>query len=146
MPQHNRYILLTAVIILSFASLENYFFNPKYAGEDWRGVSKYIEQYSRPGDLVLVSCGGATGDMKLVFDYYYKGPIVSLALPYVYGLNLAKAKALVAPYLRGYKRVWLVLSHDWLGQGFYREALCAALEERHEILNSGVKLYLFEKK
>ncbi len=67
-------------LILSYASvfmLWNYYTDPRYARDDYRGITAYIEAVGRPGDAILLNAPG----QQEVFAYYYQGDLPVVPLP-----------------------------------------------------------------
>jgi hypothetical protein len=77
-------VALVALLIGTSCSLRNYYTDPAYARDDYRGIAAHIDAVGRPGDAVLLNAPG----QQEVFGYYYQG-----ALP-VFGLLPATEAAL----------------------------------------------------
>jgi mannosyltransferase len=58
-------------------SLRNYYFVPRFARDDYRGIAHYIEAVGKTGDAVLLNAPG----QKDVFGYYYHGDLPVYPLP-----------------------------------------------------------------
>jgi mannosyltransferase len=58
-------------------SLRNYYFVPRFARDDYRGIARYIEAVGRTGDAVLLNAPG----QRDVFGYYYHGDLPVYPLP-----------------------------------------------------------------
>ena len=71
--------LLAAVCIVaaSVIALRNYYTDPIYARDDYRGIASYVEAVGRPGDAILLNAPG----QQEVFGYYYQGELPVYALP-----------------------------------------------------------------
>ncbi|MFQ5343901.1 MAG: hypothetical protein ACE5F6_20345, partial [Anaerolineae bacterium] len=69
--------LLTLLLVPTVRSLENYYFNPDYARDDYRGIARVIEATGRPSDAVLLN---APSQIE-IFDYYYNGSLSQYPLP-----------------------------------------------------------------
>lgn len=54
----------------SAISLHNYYFDPAYARDDYRGIVRYISARENEGDAILLNAPGQWD----VFTYYYQGP------------------------------------------------------------------------
>lgn len=76
-----RYLLPAACLMfISFASYQsvwNYYFNPKYARDDYRGIAQYISAVEKRGDAVLLNAP----NQWEIFTYYYKGDLPLYPLP-----------------------------------------------------------------
>ncbi len=70
-------ILLLFVTLASGFSLHDYFFNPQYAKDDYRGLVQYIAATSKDGDAILLNAPGQID----IFSYYYEGPLSIYPLP-----------------------------------------------------------------
>ncbi len=68
---------LLFVTIISLLSLRGYFFDPRYARDDYRGLARYISAMGAPGDAILLNAPGQID----VFSYYYKGALSIYPLP-----------------------------------------------------------------
>ena len=67
-------VLVLAGII---PALQNYYFDPRYARDDYRGIAGYIAAVEQEGNAVLLNAAG----QKDVFDYYYSGRLPVYPLP-----------------------------------------------------------------
>ena len=65
------------VLVGLISSLQNYYFDPRYARDDYRGIARYIAAVEQAGDAVLLNAAG----QKDVFDYYYRGNLPVYPLP-----------------------------------------------------------------
>ena len=63
--------LLLTLIGIDARSLYHHYYDPLYAKPDWRGVVKTIENFSLPGDAILVTGDGGEN----LFDFYYRGDL-----------------------------------------------------------------------
>ncbi|MFQ5857844.1 MAG: hypothetical protein ACE5LU_19745, partial [Anaerolineae bacterium] len=69
--------LLAALVPPTLHSLQNYYFDPRYARDDYRGIARVVEATSKPDDAVLLN---APSQIE-IFDYYYHGPLPQYPLP-----------------------------------------------------------------
>jgi len=71
--------ILAAVCIVtaSMVALRNYYTDPAYARDDYRGIASYVEAVGRPGDAIVVNAPG----QQEVFSYYYHGELPVYPLP-----------------------------------------------------------------
>ena len=69
----------SALLVLAgiVPSLHNYYFEPRFARDDYRGIARYISAVEQGGDAVLLNASG----QKDVFDYYYRGNLPIYPLP-----------------------------------------------------------------
>jgi len=70
-------ILLLFIALASGFSLHDYFFDPRYARDDYRGLARYIAATGKEGDAILLNAPGQID----IFSYYYKGPLSIYPLP-----------------------------------------------------------------
>jgi hypothetical protein len=65
--------LCAVIAVPTFAALRNYYFDPVYARDDYRGIAQRIRQQQRPDDAVILD----SANQWEVFTYYYPdGPNV----------------------------------------------------------------------
>jgi mannosyltransferase len=86
-------------------ALHNYYANPEFARDDYRGVARFISTSQRPGDAVLLDAPG----QEQIFPYYYAGGLPLIGLPNDRPLNADKTSQQLASLNGEYKRLWLVL-------------------------------------
>ncbi len=70
-------ILLLFLTLASGFSLHGYFFDPRYARDDYRGLARYIAATGKEGDAILLNAPGQID----IFSYYYQGPLSIYPLP-----------------------------------------------------------------
>jgi 4-amino-4-deoxy-L-arabinose transferase-like glycosyltransferase len=70
-------LLGVGIAALSAVALRNYFVEPAYARDDYRGIAAYIGAMGRPGDAILLNAPG----QQEVFGYYYRGDLPVHPLP-----------------------------------------------------------------
>ena len=66
-----------AVVAASLPGLRNYYFDPRFARDDYRGIAQYISALGKPGDIVLIN---APSQIETV-GYYYHGPLPMVPFP-----------------------------------------------------------------
>ena len=102
--------LLVGVVAPSWAqALQNYYFSPEYARDDFRSAALYVASHERDGDVLVLSGGG----IYSAFMPYYGGQLPWVDLP---GFGewleerqvVASLNGLLSDRVGG--RVWLVLS------------------------------------
>ncbi|MFB0546539.1 MAG: hypothetical protein ACETWB_06480, partial [Anaerolineae bacterium] len=76
------------VMAASAYSLGNYYFDGRYARDDYRGITHYIESHENEGDAILLNASG----QKDVFSYYYRGRSPLYPLPRERPLNEAQTR------------------------------------------------------
>jgi len=80
--------LLLSVIAASVPALKNYYFDERYARDDYRGMISYITAAGREGDAIILN---APGQMD-IFSYYYEGDLPVYPLPGQRPLDQAKTE------------------------------------------------------
>src|SRR5207302_11184217 len=86
--------------------------------ENWRDAAAWVQREERPGDGIFFIHYG----MQVPFDRYYRGRLEQHGLPDDFDwhegyykrnvFNALDVPTALAPRAAGYRRVWLVLSHD----------------------------------
>ncbi len=62
-----------SIVVPTLSALRNYYADPAYARDDYRGIAQWILQHQRPGDAVILD----SANQWEVFTYYYPdGPNV----------------------------------------------------------------------
>jgi mannosyltransferase len=62
-------VALVFISVASLVALRNYYFDPRYARDDYRGIVRTISEMERPGDAILLN---APNQWEAV-NYYYHG-------------------------------------------------------------------------
>lgn len=131
----NRPSNLYAAAVLIFASLavipslHNYYHDPVYARDDYRGMVRYIEAVARDGDAVLLNAP----NQWEVFTYYYGHDAAIYPLPRSRPLDktttAVELTEIVAQHQRIFALYWGVTEADptrfvesWLEERTYRAA------------------------
>ncbi len=70
-------VLLAALVVISARGLLGYYFDPRQARDDYRGIARYLSAAGRPGDGILVN---APSQVE-VFGLYYHGDLPVYPLP-----------------------------------------------------------------
>ncbi|MCB8983579.1 MAG: glycosyltransferase family 39 protein [Ardenticatenaceae bacterium] len=116
---HGRRWLLavTAVALLvpTWLSLRNLYFEPAYAREDWRAAAAYMAANQQPGDVLLLN-----GGQVLPFLYYTEAHLPQVVLPSLLEYEKPEQKTQLEQVLEetistvpaGTKRIWLVRPFD----------------------------------
>lgn len=107
-PALNVLVTLAALAGISYGtyhSVSAYYFDPKYARDDYRGLVRYIEKRAQPGDVIVLN---APGQIE-IFDYYYKGDAPRVPLPKERPIDEKSAEQELEKIASAYQRVWLVL-------------------------------------
>jgi uncharacterized membrane protein len=93
------------VVTSSLCSLRAYYFNPRYARDDYRGIAQYIQAVEGEGDAVLIN---APGQIE-TFAYYYRGELPLYPLPRQRPLDEAQTETDLRQMVQGRKRLFAVL-------------------------------------
>jgi len=93
------------VAISSLYSLRAYYFDPRYARDDYRGIAEYIQAVEREDDAILIN---APGQIE-TFTYYYRGGLPLYPLPRQRPLDEAQTEADLRQMIQGRKRIFAVL-------------------------------------
>ncbi len=72
------YFAISVIAAVAFIpSLQNYYYNPSYARDDYRTIIRFIDSNARPGDAILVDAPGQID----VTRYYHRGDQALFPLP-----------------------------------------------------------------
>ncbi|MBS1251393.1 MAG: hypothetical protein MAG451_00426 [Anaerolineales bacterium] len=94
--------LLLILLVPSLYSLQNYYFDPRFARDDYRGIARLIEATGEPDDAVLLN---APSQIE-IFDYYYDGALPEYPLPRERPPDAEKARAELQQILEQYDRIY----------------------------------------
>lgn len=98
-------LLAVAALSAVVRPLDNYYHNPRYARDDYRGIVRTIELSARPQDAILINAPGQID----IFDYYYKGGLPRYPLPRQRPLDREDTAQVLADILSKHGRIWAVL-------------------------------------
>ncbi len=65
------------IIAAGIPGLRNYYYNPRFARDDYRGMAQYISAMGRDSDIVLIN---APSQIE-TFSRYYSGPLPVIPIP-----------------------------------------------------------------
>ena len=127
----NLYTATTLIFVTLAAvpGLHNYYHDPTYARDDYRGMARYIKAVARDGDAILLNAP----NQWEVFTYYYGGDVDVYPLPHSRPLDEAATAAELAGIVAKHRRVfalyWGVAEADparfvesWLEERTHRAA------------------------
>jgi len=104
-----RYLLpVTCLIFITVAStrsLQNYYFDPRYSRDDYRGIAQYISALERKGDAILLNAP----NQWEIFTYYYKGGSPIYPLPRLRPLDEAQTAEELTEIAAKHDRIFAVL-------------------------------------
>ena len=98
-------VLVAVVAIPSLRSLQAYYFDPRYARDDYRGIAQYIAAVERENDAVLIN---APSQIE-TFAYYYAGRLPVYPLPRQRPLDEVETEADLQQMIQGRGRIFAVL-------------------------------------
>ncbi len=99
---------LVIVVVSSWRSLQSYYFDARYARDNYRAVAQTIASGARPGDAILLDAPGQTD----VFGYYDKGSLPTYLLPRQRPLDEQSTLQELAAIAAGHERIWVVYYGD----------------------------------
>ena len=100
--------LCAVIAVPTFNALRNYYFDPAYARDDYRGIAQRILQQQRPDDAVILD----SANQWEVFTYYYPdGPNV-YPLPRQRPLDQAAVEAELAEIAAQHPRLFVLYWGD----------------------------------
>ncbi len=103
--------LLSAITLAGFVaipsgrSLQAYYFDTRYARDNYRGIAQYIQAMERDSDAILINAPGQVD----TFAYYYQGNLPLYLLPRQRPLDEAKTEADLADMIQNRERIFAVL-------------------------------------
>jgi 4-amino-4-deoxy-L-arabinose transferase-like glycosyltransferase len=101
-------VLVVLMAVPTATSLHNYYFDPKYARDDFRGIAQYISGLQHDGDAVILD----SANQWEVFTYYYPdGPNV-FPLPKQRPLDQAAVETQLNDIAAKYKRLFVLYWGD----------------------------------
>jgi mannosyltransferase len=108
-PTHYVSFILPLFLVLlvafpSIASLQNYYFDPQFARDDYRGIAAVIDALGRAGDAVILDAPG----QQEIFSYYYKGSLPVYPLPRQRPADPAATAGELAAMASGHTRMFVV--------------------------------------
>jgi mannosyltransferase len=99
-------LLLLFVVVASALSLRNYYYDERYARDDYRGIASYISAAGQEGEAIILN---APGQME-IFSYYYHGDLPVYPLPGQRPLDEGKTREaleqIVAQHRQLYALFW----------------------------------------
>jgi uncharacterized membrane protein len=119
--------LIPALLIfpLLIISLQNYYFNPAFAKEDWRSIGRDMEKnLQTPGAIVFHKSW-----LKAPLNYYFPAQLVTYSLPDAALPPDSPQLQEIKKQLSQYPRVWLILGHNFDTGDYYRRLLASWFNE-----------------
>jgi hypothetical protein len=93
-----------AALVPAALALNQQYFNPTLARDDYRSLVNAIVRDARPTDAVVLT---APNQVE-IFSYYYRGPLAPIGLPAQRPIDAADTLQRLDDIKRKYGRVWLV--------------------------------------
>jgi hypothetical protein len=132
LPGKRRWIIWSVICLLfvtlaSASSLYNYYFERRYARDDYRGIVGYISALGKEGDAILLNAP----NQWEVFTYYYKGslPIYPISCRHREdeGKTAEELEEIIAQHERIFAVLWATEESDpgrfvegWLSRHTYK--------------------------
>ena len=69
--------LLLLLSVPSALAMQNYYFDPHFARDDYRGLAQWVAALARPGDAIMLDAPG----QQEIFNYYFHGTTPVYPLP-----------------------------------------------------------------
>ena len=91
-------------ILAGLPGLRNYYYNPRYARDDYRGIARYISAVGGPEDLLLIN---APSQIETVARYY-QGPVPMVPLPLRRPPDRQETESQLEELVRGKRRVFAI--------------------------------------
>ncbi len=93
------------ITVPSLSSLRAYYFDPRYARDDYRSIARYIETVGTEKDAVLIN---APGQIE-TFMYYYQGYLPLYPLPRQRPPDKAETEAELTQMVKKHQRIFAIL-------------------------------------
>jgi mannosyltransferase len=133
-----KLIIIIVIIVFSLVYIRGYY--TKINKEQWRDVANYIDTNANNGDFLLFS----SGIQDIIFNYYSKRTDL-IKKGFYAQVDEENIKEL-APTVKGYRRVWIILSHSRDEKELITKKLIETYNLSYQNKYKGIKLYLFERK
>jgi len=91
-----------------YTSLNNLYFNPVYARDDYRGIAQYVQSVYRPGDTIIT----IAPNQVQTFAYYHRSGAEVFPLPHARPLDPAETAAALASITANHSRLFVLFWGD----------------------------------
>ncbi len=91
-----------------YTSLNNLYFNPAYARDDYRGIAQYVASVYRPGDAIIT----IAPNQAETFAYYHRAGAEVFPLPHARPLDPAETDAALNAIAANHVRVFVLFWGD----------------------------------
>jgi mannosyltransferase len=120
-------LLVAFLLVASGQSLLNYYHDPRYARDDYRGLARYVAATAGPNDAILLNAPG----QEEIFGYYYQGDLPVYPLPQQRPLDPEQTRreleAIVSQHAKIFAVLWATDESDpgrfvegWLDERTYK--------------------------
>jgi 4-amino-4-deoxy-L-arabinose transferase-like glycosyltransferase len=120
-------LLVAFTLLASGQSLLNYYGDPQYARDDYRGLARYVAATAGPNDAIILNAPG----QEEIFGYYYKGDLLIYPLPQQRPLDPGQTRreleAIVSQHAKVFAVLWATDESDpgrfvegWLDEWTYK--------------------------
>lgn len=120
-------LLVAFTLLASGQSLLNYYHDPQYARDDYRGLARYIAATAGPHDAIILNAPG----QEEIFNYYYQGDLSVYPLPRQRPLDQEQTRrdleAIVSQHAKIFAVLWATDESDpgrfvegWLDERTYK--------------------------
>lgn len=95
-------VIVVGLLAISGWVLKHHYTDPVYAKPDWRGVIRMIEDFSLPGDAIIMTGDGG----EKLFEFYYRGDLPVYASFNTPVPSVAEAQQIIAGIAANHRRIW----------------------------------------
>lgn len=132
-----RWLLATAVALLTFYSLDNHYTDPRYWKPDVRSAVKMINERSRESDLLVVY------SISEPVEFYYRGPADMTGFWPLPGSDAFRQKT--SEFEKKYDRIWLLNNYGWYRdpEGRIPDGFAERFEKVEEFEYNKIRMFLY---
>ena len=99
------FFLLSSLLIPSALSLQTYYFDPRFARDDYRAIAQTIDALAHADDAIILNAPG----QQEIFAYYYHGASPVYPLPRERPINVMATESELADIATRHPHVFVVL-------------------------------------
>jgi len=139
-------ISLGVLVIMIAPSLGHYYATDVH--EQWKEVAEYVDENSKPGDVIVIAPNQGIGIEQRTFNWYYEGDLQNYGLGSKLMDSVAISDAL-EPTISGHDRLWVIIRHNPNSSSdryasFFLDPDQEALHLTEEYHFVEISIYLFE--